>query len=119
MYLCLTLAGSGLRVVGYDPLATEEAQAALRMHALVADSIASCLQDAECVLVTTPDDVFKALTPEDFIGNKESVTVVDFWRCLPEPIRSHSAIRYVPMGRCIDDTIAMRKLDGLWRGDKH
>jgi UDPglucose 6-dehydrogenase len=119
MYLCLTLAGSGLRVVGYDPLATEEAQAALRMHALVADSIASCLQDAECVLVTTPDDVFKALTPEDFIGNKESVTVVDFWRCLPEPIRTHPAIRYVPMGRCIDDTIAMRKLDGLWRGDKH
>ena len=114
MYLCLALAGSGLRVVGYDPLATEEAQAALRMHALVADSLASCLHDAECVLVTTPDDVFKALKPEEFIGNKESVTVVDFWRCLSESIRYHPAIRYVPMGRCIDDATAIRKLDGLW-----
>lgn len=119
MYLCLTLSGSGFRVVGFDPLASEEAQVALRMHALVADSIASCLQDAECVLVTTPDDVFKALKPEDFIGNKKSVTIVDFWRCLPDSIGRHPAIRYVPMGRCVDDATASRKLDGLWHRDKH
>jgi len=117
MYLCLALAGSGFRVLGHDPLATVEAEAALRMHALVADSIGSCLQDAECVLVTTPDDVYKALGPEDFIGNKESVTVVDFWRCLAESIRHHPAIRYVPMGRCIDDGVAISKLDGLWGGE--
>jgi UDPglucose 6-dehydrogenase len=119
MYLCLTLSGSGFRVVGFDPLATEEARAALRMHALVADTIPSCLQDAECVLVTTPDDVYKALKPEDFIGKKESVTVVDFWRCLPESVRYHPAIRYVPMGRCIDDATAISKLDGLWHRDQH
>jgi UDPglucose 6-dehydrogenase len=118
LYLCLALANSGLRVLGYDPLATEEARAALRMHALVSDSVAACLQDAECVLVTTPDDVYKALKPEDYIGNKESVTVVDFWRCLPESIRHHSKIRYVPMGRCLDDAEAITKLDGLWRSDK-
>jgi UDPglucose 6-dehydrogenase len=117
MYLCLALAGSGMRVLGYDPLATEEAQAALRMHALVSDSVATCLQDAEAVLVTTPDDVFKALTPEDFIGDKKSVTVVDFWRCLPESVRSHPKIRYVPMGRCIEDATAIKKLEGLWRND--
>ena len=119
MYLCLTLSGSGFRVIGFDPLATEEARAALRMHALVADTIPSCLQDAECILVTTPDDVFRALTPQDFIGNKESVTVVDFWRCLPESVRHHPAIRYVPMGRCIDDATAISKLDGLWHRDQH
>lgn len=119
IYLCLALADSGLRVVGYDPLASQEAQMALRMHALVADSLGSCLQDAECVLVTTPDDIYKALKPEDFIGTKESVTVVDFWRCLPESIGHHPKIRYVPMGRCIDDVAAISKLDGLWRGDKN
>ena len=115
MYLCLALANSGLRVVGYDPLATTEAQAALRMHALVADSLAACLQDAECILVTTPDEAYKALKPTDFIGSKKSVTVVDFWRCLPEPVRSHPQIRYVPMGRCLDDAMAIQKLEGLWR----
>jgi hypothetical protein len=88
------------------------------MHALVADSIAACLQDAECVLVTTADDVFKALKPEDFIGNKPSVTVVDFWRCLPDSVRYHPAIRYVPMGRCIDDAAAIKKLNGLWHSEK-
>ena len=68
--------------------------------------------------MTTPDDVYKALKPEDFIGAKGSVTVVDFWRFLPEPVRCHPAIRYVPMGRCIDDAAAMAQLDGLWRVDK-
>ena len=114
MYLCLTLANSGFRVIGYDPLAAAEAQAALRMHALVADSLAACLQDAECVLVTTPDEVYKALKPEDLIGAKESVTVVDFWRCLPEPVRHHSKIRYIPMGRSLDDAEAIRNIEKLW-----
>ena len=43
--------------MGFDPLATEEAHAALHMHALISDSLSACLQDAECVLVTTPDEV--------------------------------------------------------------
>ena len=118
IYLCLALAGSGLRVLGYDPLAADEAHRALQFHALVSDSIATCLQDAECVLVTTPDDAYKALKPEDFIGNKQSVTVVDFWRCLPESIRQHPKILYVPIGRCIDDATAVKKLEGLWSGDE-
>ena len=115
MYLCVALADSGLRVVGYDPLVTMAAQVMLRMHALVADSLSACLQDAECILVTTPDEVYKGLKPMDFIGSKKLVTVVDFWRCLPEPIRSHPQITYVPMGRCLDDAMAVQKLEGLWR----
>lgn len=116
--LCRALADRGLRVVGHDPLAVEEAHTALRDHALVTDSITACLQDAECILVTTPDEVYKALTPADFLGQKKTVTVVDFWRCLPGVIANHPAIRYVPMGRCIDDGEAIEKLDGLWRGSK-
>ena len=83
----------------------------------MANSIDDCLQDAECVLVTTPDDVYKSLKPEDFIGNKEMVTVVDFWRCLPESIRCHAKIRYVPMGCCIEDASAKNRLERLWRED--
>lgn len=118
MYLCSALSGSGYRVIGYDPLANEEARAALRMHALVSDSLASCLQDAGCVLVTTPDEVFKNLTPEEVLRRKESVTIVDFWRCLPESIRYHPRIRYVPLGRCVDDGAATAKLSELWHRDK-
>lgn len=118
IYLCRALADSGMRVIGYDPLANEGARTELKGHALIADTIMSCLQDAESVLVTTPDDAYKALKPEDFIVNKESVTVVDFWRCLPDSIRNHPKIRYIPMGRCLDDATAIAKLVGLWRGDR-
>jgi len=115
MYLCLSLANKGWRVVGYDPLAGEEAQAALRMHALVTDSLATCLHDAESILVTTPDEIFKALKPEDCLGKKERVTIVDFWRCMADSIRSHPKICYVPIGRCTDDTMATKKLERLYR----
>jgi UDPglucose 6-dehydrogenase len=118
IYLCRTLAGRGFRVIGYDPLATEEAHVALQYHALVADSLATCLQDAECVLVTTPDEVFKALRPEGLVGNKKSVAVVDFWRCLDDSVRHHPAIRYIPMGRCIDDDAAIAKLAALWHSEE-
>jgi UDPglucose 6-dehydrogenase len=114
MYLCMALANSGYRVIGYDPLASTEAQAALRMHALVGDSLTACLKDCECVLVTTPDEVYKALKPADFLGEKKSVTIVDIWRCLSTAVRTHPQIRYVPMGRCLDDALALRNLESLW-----
>jgi hypothetical protein len=66
-----------------------------------------------------PDEVYKALKPADLLTNKESVIVVDFWRCLPDSIRRHPAIRYIPIGRCIDDAAAISKVAELWRSDKH
>jgi UDPglucose 6-dehydrogenase len=119
IYLCRALAGRGFRVIGYDPLATEEAHVALRYHALVADSLPACLQDASCVLVTTPDSVYRAIKPEDFLHGKESITIVDFWRCLSDHVRSHPSIRYVPIGRCMNDDKALDRLSGLWLTDHH
>jgi len=112
--LCLALGNIGLRVVGYDPLVSGEAQAVLRMHALVTDSLVTCLQDAESILVTTPDEMFTSLRPEDCLGKKESITVVDFWRCMPDSFRRHPKIHYVPIGRCIDDTMAAQKLERIY-----
>jgi len=118
VYLCSVLAGRGLRVIGYDPLAGEEARVALRYHALVADSLAECIKDATTILITTTDEVFRALEPNDLLGKKKSVTVVDFWRCMPESVQRHPAIRYIPAGRCIDDETAVAKLRELWRNDR-
>jgi UDPglucose 6-dehydrogenase len=118
IYLCKTLAGRGLRVIGYDPLAVEEARVALRYHALVADSLAECIKDATTILVTTPDEVYRNINPNDLIGKKQEVTVVDFWRCMPESVQRHPAIRYVPTGRCIDNDAAAAKLNELWHSDR-
>ena len=116
IFLCKALSSLGLRVIGFDPLANDAARTALQNYALVADSLRACLQDAETVLITTPDDAFKQFTGEDYLGEKSSVTLIDFWRCLPESTRNHPGIRYIPMGHCLDDSAAASALKGLWRG---
>jgi UDPglucose 6-dehydrogenase len=64
--------------------------------------------------VTTPDAPFRALKAEDFLGGKESVTVVDCWRCLDPSVTNHPKINYVPLGRCLDDAPAAAVLDAIW-----
>lgn len=112
--LALALANAGMRVIAYDPLAADGARNAFRDHALVADTLPEALADASLIIVTTPDDLFKVLRAEQFLGDKEKVTVVDCWRCLDESVRNHPQIRYVPLGRCLDDAAAAEVVGGLW-----
>ncbi len=112
--LTMALADAGLRVVAYDPLAGETARATLQYRALVAESLEQCLEGAEVVLVTTPDEVFRGLGPEDFLRGRESVTVVDFWRCLSDEVAEAKGIRYVPIGRCVDDEAAADAAREMW-----
>ena len=53
VYLARAMADAGYRVIGYDPLANESARVPLQYHALIAESLDQCLQDADVVLVTT------------------------------------------------------------------
>jgi UDPglucose 6-dehydrogenase len=112
--LALTMAEGGMRVIGYDPLASDGARSAFRDKALVAESIDAALADAALVVVTTPDAAFRALKAEDFLGGKESVTVVDCWRCLDPSVTDHPKINYVPLGRCVDNASAAAVLDAIW-----
>jgi UDPglucose 6-dehydrogenase len=116
IFLCRALSDHGLRVVGYDPLANQEARVALRDHALIASSIEECLRDAEMVLVTTPDAKFIEIRPEQYLQGKSSVILVDFWRCLSESVRNSDGIEYLPMGRCVNDEKAISSLEDLWQG---
>ena len=114
VFLARALADAGQRVVVFDPLANDSARATLQYHALVAGSIDECLDSADLVLVTTPDDVFAALGPEDFLRGRDRVTVVDFWRFLSDKLRDSPGINYVPIGRCLDDEDAAKKISALW-----
>ena len=58
IYLARELAASGLRVVGYDPLAKEMARHELTDKAVVLEDLKSCLQQADAVVITTPDPQF-------------------------------------------------------------
>ncbi len=114
VYLARAMADAGYRVIGYDPLASETARTPLQYHGLIAENLDQCLEDADVVLVTTPDEVFRALGAGDFLRGRDHVTVVDFWRCLSPEVASDPGIRYVPIGRCLDDETAAESIRSLW-----
>ena len=66
VYIAQHLSKHGLRVVAYDPMSAEMALEEIRRNIVVLDSIEECLSQAEAVLITTPDPVFKELTAESF-----------------------------------------------------
>jgi UDPglucose 6-dehydrogenase len=113
VYLCRALSDAGYRVIGHDPLAAPFAEAALKMSALVTDSLPEALKDADVVIVTTADKCYTGLTAETLLCGKPAVTLVDFWRCLKH-LSSDQRIRYLPVGLCQDDITTASALAPLW-----
>jgi len=113
IYLCRALSEAGYRVIGHDNLAAPYAETALKMSALVTDSLDEALKDADVVLVTTTDKSYTSLTPDLLLHGRSALTVIDFWRCLKH-LGADPRIRYVPIGLCNDATAAAAGLKPLW-----
>ncbi len=113
IYLCRALSEAGYRVIGHDNLAAPYAETALKMSALVTDSLDDAIKDADVVLVTTTDKSYTALTAAALLRGRPQVTVVDFWRCLKH-LATDSRIRYVPIGLCRNERPAADALAPLW-----
>jgi UDPglucose 6-dehydrogenase len=116
IYLCKALSEKGFRVIGYDPLARDEAKNELNGATVVTETLQQCLSEADVFLVTTPDEEFKKILPDDFIKNRDKIVIFDFWRCLPEDIKNNNKIIYIPIGKCTNEEYAVQKLSGLWKG---
>ena len=114
IYLARALARAGAWVVGYDPLANEPARAALGDEVAVLNSIRECLTRADIVLITTPDPAFRAMTAAEFAGHRNPVQVIDCWRILDKELAGRAGIRYVPVGRSIEDGANAMRLAELW-----
>ena len=117
--LAKALSDTGLRVIGYDPLANDEARPILQYHTLVVDSLSDALKEATIVFVANNDDVFKSLTPDQVMLNKKRATVVDFWRCLSRKFHNHPRIKYIPIGKCLDPDLNAEKFSNLWGNALH
>lgn len=114
--LCKALSDAGARVVAYDPLARDAARVELGDHAVILDSVTDCLAQASVVLITTPDPAFCVLKSDAFARDVPVVTVVDFWRILQDEILRNPRIRYIPIGRSVDDRANVARLAALWDG---
>ena len=90
------------------------ARAELRDQAVILDSLRDSLAQAEMVFITTPDPVFQALTAVDFDRKESVLPVIDFWRILDKELAGRPNIRYVPVGRSIDDAANATRLAALW-----
>lgn len=101
IHIVKSLAKGGARVVAYDPLASAPARVELENDALVLDSASACIEQAEVVMITTPDPCFKALSASDFTGK----TVIDFWRILAEVLADQASVRYFAVGRGMADCV--------------
>ncbi|MGA2658460.1 MAG: nucleotide sugar dehydrogenase [Verrucomicrobiota bacterium] len=108
---------AGARVVAYDPLAREAAQAEFRGQVLLLDRVADCLAQAEVVLVMTPDPEFAQLSAADFPRNGHPVVVVDFWRLLAHELRGQDGIHYFGVGCSANDEQNDARMAELWRTD--
>lgn len=97
--LALALADAGLRVTAFDPLARDTARQELKDKAVVLDSLRSCIDQADAVVVATPDPAFAALSADDFPVRDPKVIVYDCWRLLAESLEDAGSVRYLALGR--------------------
>lgn len=109
----LALAESGLRVVSYDPMAGEAAREVLKDKALVLDSVKACLDQADVVVVATPDPEFAALAAKDFPRRNPPMRVIDCWRLLRTSLENAPHVRYSAVG--LGGEAAEELLARLWR----
>ena len=116
VFIAKQLSKSGVRVVAFDPLSNEMALEEIRRDIVVLDSLEECLKQAEAVLITTADPVFKELKAEDFKNERAEVLVFDFWRILREKLAGQKHIKYVAFGNGDDDRANTAKLNELWGG---
>lgn len=112
--IAYALAGRGLCVRAYDPLAGAVARPVLNGAVLVVDSLESALAGADVAVVATPDPAFRALNADVF-AEHGATTVVDCWRVLAERLEADARVRYIPVGRGDHDELYSDRLAALWK----
>jgi len=102
-------------VIGFDPLANENAKQELHDDIMIKESVKECLDLADVVLITTQDPAFRSLKVDDFLNDKKKIIVVDFWRILHDELSGKSGIHYIPVGQSTGDLKDAEVLQKMWK----
>jgi UDPglucose 6-dehydrogenase len=105
LMLVQRLAGNGIRVVAYDPAATELASRVLPPAVVFADSMEACASVADVLVVATPWEEFRSLKPGHLKQPSSRRVVVDCWRILPaEEFGSTAVLVRLGVGSGVQDS---------------
>ena len=96
--LARQLIAKNIPTVLYDPAAMDNARRVLNGPVEFASSMEECAQLATVIVITTPWDEFKALTPKHLNYANGRPTVIDCWRILSRD-DYESVVNYVALGR--------------------
>ena len=97
LLLAQLLLAEGLSVAAYDPAGMENAQRVLDSSAIFAVSAQACIQLADVIVLATPWEEFKSLSPKVLSRHSNRRTLVDCWRVL-DPKRYEPVVEYLPLG---------------------
>ena len=92
------LLAEGAEVVVYDPRAMDNVRALLGSTVKYADSALGALDGADCCIIVTEWDEFRALRPEDFRERMREPVVIDGRRIF-KPEEFEGAVRFFAVGR--------------------
>jgi UDPglucose 6-dehydrogenase len=83
LLLAQALAEENISVVAFDPAAMEQSREVLGKTVRLADSMESCIKQADVVVITTPWNDFKSIKP-DLFDAPENRILIDCWRVLDQ-----------------------------------
>lgn len=107
------LATKGFEVIVYDPKALETAKTVLKEKVKYASSAEEALKNADVIVLTVPDPLYKSL-PIPTLTGKNRPVVVDAWRYLRKELSQEKRVRYVPIGIGEGAPLLIQRLSRLW-----
>lgn len=105
----------GFPVVAFDPLVGTLPHRAADPGLQLVQDVAAVVEDADVVVVATPDPVFAAFDWADALAQRPSLQVLDCWRLLARKVPAAAADRYHVVGRNDDPAQAHAELAALWQ----
>jgi len=97
LLLAHALAGEGIPVIVYDPAGMENARRSLGDSVGYAESTKNCVNDSTVIVITTPWEEFRRISPHIFKRSGRRRTLVDCWRLL-EMKKFNKIADYVALG---------------------
>lgn len=97
LLLTQLLAGEGVPVIAHDPAAIESGRAALGDSVRFAQSLESCLEAADVLVITTPWPQYAEITRAMLAGAGRRRKIIDCWRCVADQALRQST-DYIAIG---------------------